>query len=178
MILSVAGRRIDPGCSGNACFPLSNVPMVRRRVKDLLESRGVTCLVSSAACGADLIALSEARALGLRLQIVLPYGRAEFRRSSVTDRPGDWGPLYDEILGAVEASGGLLVLNEQENNEAYRRVNHAILDSALSLQRSLVQPGAALRIWEGSPRAGCDLTREFGDDARDLGMPVLEILTR
>ncbi|HVT94103.1 MAG TPA: hypothetical protein VHD76_14765 [Bryobacteraceae bacterium] len=152
--------------------------MVRRRVKALLESHGVTCLVSSAACGADLIALSEARALGLRLQIVLPYGRAEFRRSSVTDRPGDWGPLYDEILDGVEASGGLLVLDEPESDEAYRRVNHAILDSALRLQRSLGQPGSAVRIWEGSPKPGCDLTGEFGDNARNLGMPVFEILTR
>ena len=64
---------------------------MRRRIRALLNASAATILVSSAACGADLIALSEARELGLGLRIILPFARDKFRISSVADRPGIGG---------------------------------------------------------------------------------------
>src|SRR5450432_2011251 len=93
MIIALAGRRVDPVHAKQQRFPAAskNVEIVRERIRIILQTEGATVLVSSAACGADLLALSEAGALGLRRRVVLPYDRKEFRATSVTDRPGEWG---------------------------------------------------------------------------------------
>ena len=60
MILALAGRRIDSNDADEVRFPLRNVGRVSKEVETLLSEDGVMALVASAACGADLIGLSEA----------------------------------------------------------------------------------------------------------------------
>src|SRR4051794_10091073 len=89
-VLALAGRRIDaPGAPPK--FPLDSLALVKERVRGLLVQQKTDVLVCAAASGADLIALGEARALGLRRRIVLPFAVGRFRSASVTDRPGDSG---------------------------------------------------------------------------------------
>jgi len=178
MILAVAGRRVDPVDAKQARFPLINVDTVRMRVRALLREKGATALVASAACGADLIALSEAAGLGIRPRVILPFERQRFRNTSVTDRPGHWGPLYDQILDDVEPMGDLVVLQNGSGDDAYSAANSVILDEAVDLGKSTDQPVAALLIWDGTSRGGHDLTEEFGVKARKRGLLVTEILTR
>jgi hypothetical protein len=111
---------------------------VRKRILDVLQAKGASALVSSAACGADLLALSAAGTLGLRRIVVLPFERAKFRETSVTDRPGDWASLYDTILDEVQKNGDLLVPNLKSDEEAYVETNHVIVDEAISLGHVLV----------------------------------------
>src|SRR4029077_576251 len=148
MILAVAGRRIDGSDAKDSHFPLHNVDLVRQRIRGLLQASAATTMVSSAACGADLIALSEARELRLRRRIILPFARDRFRITSVADRPGNWGPLYDEILDEAEASGDLIVLEEASDEQGYRVVNRAILDAASAFMKGLRQPASAVLVWE------------------------------
>ena len=135
MIVALAGRRIDSAEAKEPRFPVSNIETVRTRVRAVLQEKGATALVSSAACGADLIALSEAGQLGLRRRVILPTERRRFRETSVTDRPGEWGALYDQILDAVEAAGDLVVLQNRPDDDAYSAANCAILDEALALAK-------------------------------------------
>jgi hypothetical protein len=177
MIIALAGRRVDTADAKDTRFPLRNVETVRTRARALLKEKGATALVSSAACGADLIALSEAGQLGLRRRVILPFERGRFRETSVTDRPGDWGLLYDYILDAVEASGDLVVLECGSDDEAYAAANRAILDEAVMLGKSLHQPVAAVLIWNGVSRGEGDLTENFAVEARNRDLPVTELLT-
>ena len=71
MIIALAGRRIDRKRAAQRVFPLENVAAVQQRVEDTLRRSGATTLVSSAACGADLVALEAAGALGIRRRVVL-----------------------------------------------------------------------------------------------------------
>ena len=100
MIVALAGRRVDPKDQDPRRFSSTpeSVELVRRRIRDKLLNLQASVLVSSAACGADLLALAEAGELGLRRRIILPFDHNEFRSTSVTDRPGNWGPLYDAVL--------------------------------------------------------------------------------
>jgi hypothetical protein len=79
-VIALAGRRVDAASAERRRFPEQNVELVALRLRGLFESRGAEAVVCSGACGADLLALSEAGALGLRRRIVLPYERALFRR--------------------------------------------------------------------------------------------------
>jgi hypothetical protein len=177
MIIALAGRRVDSADAKESRFPLRNVEMVRMRAHAALKENHASTLVSSAACGADLLALSEAGRLAIRRRVILPFGRKRFRETSVTDRPGDWGPLYDQILDEVEAAGDLVILQNGPENEAYSAANHAILDEALGLARAAYEPAMAVLMWDGVSRGHHDLTEEFGAEALQRGLPVTEVRT-
>ena len=186
MIITLAGRRIDAPNAPIARFPLEQSPIVHRQIQTLLREMQATVLVSSAACGADLLALDAAGQLGIRRRIVLSFEPEHFRSSSVTDRPGDWGQLYDRIITEVEAAGDLVLLHEATEDEAtYMRANQAILDEAQKLARETaveanteVGDVLAVLVWEGSSRGAGDITGAFREEARARAIPTAEILTQ
>ena len=51
----------------------------------------------------------------------------------MTDRPGEWGSLYDRILDEIQKAGDLQILNLKSEEEAYAQANHVIVDEAISL---------------------------------------------
>lgn len=87
----VAGRRVDSLDTLQPRFPVANLDRVRHELERVFVEKEITCIVSSAACGSDLIAQSLAKDRGIRRHIVIPYSVPVFKVSSVTDRPGNWG---------------------------------------------------------------------------------------
>jgi hypothetical protein len=179
MIIALAGRRIDAPDAKSHRFPNTreNIDAVRIRIRNLLRSEGATVLVSSAACGADLLALSEAGGLGLRRRIVLPFDPERFRKTSVTDRPGEWGPLYDAEIEQAQKNGDLLLVHAVSDDSAYAETNHVIVDEALALGQQFQRPVTAVLVWEGKSRGEGDLTEEFGAYARQRGVRVVDVNT-
>ena len=188
-VVALAGRRIDPPDARTARFPLANVPVVRERLAALFAEIQPRALVCSAACGADLLALEVGRTLGLRCRIVLPFDPQRFRASSVTDRPGNWGPVFDRMIAAVAAAGDLVVLDTADDGEqSYAEANEAILSEAQALAegRDLARsraPGSrpravlAVLAWDGHSRGDDDLTAIFAAAARRRGITLREVAT-
>jgi len=176
-VYALAGRRPDPPDAGTSRFPLENRGLVSGRIKRLFKEQGAAALVSSAACGSDLLALGVAEDLGMRRRIILPFDAARFRETSVTDRPGEWGPCFDAIIARTERDGDLIVLSERlSDHEAYEAVSMAILDEAEKLKGTQGTVRICL-VWEGAPRGDDDLTYHLARVARSKGWPVDEILT-
>jgi hypothetical protein len=178
MIVALVGRRIDAPNAAAPIFPLAAVPLVRERIGDLFRHQEATALVCSAACGADLLALEAARTLGIRRRIVLPFAALRFRESSVVDRPGNWGPLYDELINEASAQGDLVDLGFDATNDAcYVAANQAIIDEAYSLANAARDAIIAVLVWNGVSRGESDITSGFGEAARARDWAVLEIST-
>jgi hypothetical protein len=177
MILALSGRRIDAPDAQQVRFPLHNVEAVRLAVRRLLVNLGATWLVSSAACGADLIALLEAEKLGIRRRIVLPFDRTKFRESSVVDRPGDWGELYDEMISEAASTGDVVIVNAKDGNDPFRAACQEILNEASAIGEERHQTVVAAMVWDGNVRESPDYTSEFGAEAKARGMTVVEINT-
>lgn len=179
MIIALAGRRVDAVDAKEQRFPSNpeHVEVVRQRIRAILQAYNAVAIVSSAACGADLLALSEAGNLGVRRRIVLPFERERFRETSVTDRPGEWGPLYDLVLNDIKHKSDLLVLEMQPGYEAYAKASHVIVDEALSLGQLHNTSVIAVLVWDGVFRGLGDLTEEFGLYARAKGIRVVDVMT-
>jgi hypothetical protein len=182
-VIALAGRRIDAPHAGPPRFPLDRAPLVRQQLADLLVEERATALVCSAACGSDLVALEAAEQLGLRRRIVLPFGPERFRGTSVTDRPGDWGPVFDRLIATAEAAGDLVVLNGgDDDDKAYAAANEAIIREAqrLALAEGAGSPTRLLAaiVWEGTARAGSDATDDFRRLAQQAGFEERTVLTR
>src|SRR5581483_2365400 len=117
---------------------------------DWFTQNDVHTLVSSAACGADLLALAVALELGVQTHIVLPFPRHQFRASSVADRGEHWGDAFDTILDRVEPQGDVIVLGyAPENEAAYFETNHVILELTVSRGAQLNQTVSAVVVWDG-----------------------------
>ena len=180
MVLGLAGRRIDaPGAE--ARFPADRVSAVASAIRQLLVSQHVTTIVASAACGADLLAMREAGALGLRRRVVLPSSREEFRAASVVDRNDpitNWGALFDETIASVFSHDDLLVLQwPTPSKAALAATNVAILEDAGRFGVDLNQRVCAALIWEGKSRGPNDLTAAFAKIAALRHLDVLEVRT-
>ena len=134
MVIALAGRRVDPQDTTESRFPARQAIPVQERIRKLLKHNQATDLVCSAACGADLLALEVAGKLGIQRHIVLPFARDNFRRTSVSDRPGNWGQQYDCILDEVEREGELVSLGLSDDDPAaFATTNITILERAVKL---------------------------------------------
>ncbi len=182
MIITLVGRRIDAQDATTPRFPLERCARVHEHLLALLSEQRATILVSSAACGADLLALEAAGQLGIRRHVILPFASEHFRAVSVTDRPGEWGALFDQIISEVEAAGNLMLLHENiEDSAAFLRTNQAILNEAQALaeqELASAQNVLAVIVWDGESRGADDLTADFANEARLRGIPVVEIGTQ
>ena len=191
MIVALAGRRIDPASDGEPRFPLSNAPVVRARLAERFQHERPAALVCSAACGADLLALDVAGAMAVRRRVVLPFHRDRFRLTSVTDRPGDWGPLFDRTMDEVEQRGDLVVLglDPVAADAAYRAATERLLDEAARLTGSggqgsgtsseAAKPAGliAVVVWDGKAGPGIDQTADFVAESHRRLIPVVMVPT-
>ena len=175
-VAALAGRRIDAQDATVPRFPLRNVPLVRARLQRLFAREGVELLVCSAACGADLTALDVACAAGIRCRVVLPFEAERFRETSVVDRPGDWGELFDRLKPRIESASDLVVLSgEADAERAYLRANEVIVEEACRAARG--RRRLAVVVWEGRAREGGDATEHFRRLASQAGMEERPIST-
>ena len=178
MVVAVAGRRVDAPDASPQRFPQENRALVAKRLRTLFRKVGATAVVGSAAGGADRLAHSEAGTARRRARIVLPAEPQKCRNASVTDRPGDWGSMFDRVVKDASAAGDLIVMQGQpEGDAAYAAANLAILDEAQALGRVGGQPVCAVLVWDGRSRGAGDLTEAFGAAAKQRGIEVLEVLT-
>jgi hypothetical protein len=183
-VIALAGRRIDAPDTDPPRFPLENVPIVRERTAALLSAEHAEAVVCSAACGADLIALTEAERLGVRRRIVLPFPANRFRETSVTDRPGDWGPVFDRLIALAEAANDLVILSGtgDDDDKAYAAANEVIIREAEVLARGTSETirlrRVAVIVWEGSARPGTDTSGGLRTLATEAGFEDRTVLTQ
>jgi hypothetical protein len=147
-----------------------------------MTSEGAVALISSAACGADLIALEVAEELDMQRRIVLPFEPGRFRDTSVSDRPGSWGPLFDHFIDAAKTGDDLIVLADTAVSDAaaYASANERIVREAAACARAKLPPirMVAVVVWEGAPKDGDDATMDFRTLAASAGFESREVLTR
>jgi hypothetical protein len=175
---ALVGRRIDAPGADPPRFPLDHVANVRDRLRDLISEYQPDWLVSSAACGSDLIAQQVAGELARRRRVVLPFSPQEFRQRSVIDRPGDWGPAFDRLILELEREKNVLNLQlDPEAPDVYTRANEAILEQALALAGGATAQVLAVIVWEGQARGDDDYTAAFATVATQRGMVVKYVLT-
>ena len=175
MVLVYAGRRVDAaakpgGPPVDERFPPARVAGVARAVVRVLRELKPSTVVGSAACGSDLLVLEAAAELGLRRRVILPFDRATFRESSVTDRPGDWGARYDAVIADVSAKGNLVELAfDAHDDMTYARTNFAIFRDADAVAHSTGEDCRALMVWNGVGRGAGDVTEAFLEEADRRG---------
>lgn len=171
----LAGRRIDAIDADEPRFPLHRAPAVGVAIAAVLVERKIARLVCAAACGADILALEACEALAIPATIILPFSAAMFREVSVIDRPGDWGPRFDQVIARARANSDLVELGYAKNDR------HAFLEANREIVARVTGASAgekfAIVVWNGAKRGEDDATADLADHARHAGLKVIEVLT-
>jgi hypothetical protein len=181
MIIALAGRRIDAVGAKAVRFPLNKIESVKEKLGTIFISLKPNALVSSGACGADLLALEVAGSMNIPRSMVLPFDQKLFRSASVTDRPGDWGNFYDKICKEVAQEEGIKVLSyPKDDDETYRKTNIDILERAEALAEKYGVPGnlVAIIVWEGKPKDKDDTTAHFKKEAEKRHFEIRTLTTK
>ena len=103
-----------------------------------------------------------------------------FRETSVIDRPGNWGALYDRITMQLKASGNLTEYHyHKDDMDVYIKTNFHILEKAeqMAEQNGHQEKISALIIWEGLPKDSDDTTYHFMEQAKKRHYLIQEIIT-
>ncbi len=172
-VIVQAGRRVDAENAETARFASTNINLVRERIKNKFLEHKPLALVTSAACGTDLLALEDAERMNIERFILLPSPPAAFRAASVTDRPGDWGDLFDRLI----KTSHMEVLTSPEGHEGYLQTNLKLLDKAQTLATKHKVEAKAMVVWNLESRGTDDVTAHFLVQARLRGLSVIEIST-
>ena len=173
-VIVLAGRRVDAPDASVPRFPAANRAVVQSRLRQLFVRQKPVALVCAAACGADLIALQTAGELGIERHIILPSPAEVFKRTSVVDRPGDWGEVFDAVIKEV---GKVEVSDVPDGQAGYLETNLKLLDRAQSLAATKRRKVAAVVVWDGKSRGDDDVTGHLKAQAESRGIPVSVVLT-
>lgn len=98
-VIVFAGHMIDAPDRSVPRFPAALAPAVEAAVRERFAQFHRPIVYSSAACGADLIFLETALDAGAEVNVVLPFDRADFVRTSVAIGGESWTGRFDAALG-------------------------------------------------------------------------------
>lgn len=173
LVVVSAGRRVDAPDATTPRFPAANVDTVRQKILDFFNKASPSALVSSAACGADLLALDVAGQKHLKRYVLLGAEPAVFRRESVADRPGNWGAMFDQVMKSAKVE----VFKLPAGQEGYLQTNLDLLNRAEALAKKSGTAVEALVIWDEQSRGADDVTAHFLDQAKFRNIPTTEVST-
>ena len=100
-VIVFAGHMIDAPDRPAPRFPAALAPAVEAALRERFAQFHRPIVYSSAACGADLIGIEVALDAGAEVNIVLPFERVDFVRTSVAIGGEGWIERFDAALGRV-----------------------------------------------------------------------------
>jgi class 3 adenylate cyclase len=98
-VIVFAGHMIDAPDRSVPRFPAALAPAVEAAVRERFARFHRPIVYTSAACGADLICIEAALDARAEVNVVLPFDRADFVRTSVAIGGEGWTERFDVALG-------------------------------------------------------------------------------
>jgi len=133
-VVAFAGHLIDAPNRVPPRFPPSLAPAVRAELDARIAALRAPVVFSSAACGADLLFIDAALARGAEVNVVLPFAREDFVRTSVAIAGEAWVSRFDDAL--QRAARVIMATDEQHLGDDVLYAHAAQLLEGLSRLRA------------------------------------------
>lgn len=175
MIIVYAGSQVDEPGRAIPRLPADAGAELTLRLRGLIQSLRPSLVIGALASGADILFARAALAEGTPVRIVLPFGRDDFRRTSVESRGEPWTGHYDGILVNENVD---VIEGSQETDEAAETFiahNLTILDNASTIAEATGQ-----RVWVVTVRprpapGSSTVTDDLVNRAEDRGYLTLDL---
>ena len=147
-IAHFCGHRIlPPGQTGR--FPVTEEEQVADQLEKTFDRLGVGIGFGSLAAGADILAAEALLARGAELQVVLPFDRDEFVRTSVAPAGPEWAGRFDRCL--AEANNVVTAVSSEylDDPVLFDFCSQIAMGDALIRSRFLQARVHQIAVWDG-----------------------------
>lgn len=133
-VVAFAGHMIDGPHRSTPRFPPALAPQVRSAMRDYVVSLRMPIVYASAACGADLMFIECALDAGAEVNVVLPFNRDDFVRTSVVVGGDGWTERFDTAL--ARATRVIMATDERHLGDDVLFEHAALLLEGLAILRA------------------------------------------
>ncbi len=133
-VVAFAGHMIDAPGRPTPRFPAALVPGVTAALREYVASLREPIVFTSAACGADLLFIEAALERDAEVNVVLPFDREEFVRTSVAFAGDQWQTRFDAAL--ARATRVIMATEESYLGDDVLFEHAAVLVEGLSMLRA------------------------------------------
>jgi class 3 adenylate cyclase/tetratricopeptide (TPR) repeat protein len=179
-VVVFAGHMIDQPGRLTPRFPNYLAPKVYEQIADTLKRLDAGIGAASAACGSDILFLEAMLKRGGEINIILPFIKEEFIKTSVSLVPGtDWGSRFEAVL---EQATQVIVASENRasgNAMVYEYANLLLDGLAILRAKMLDTELIPLVVWDGGAGDGPGGTSSLIQHWRSHGLePEIIDITR
>jgi len=154
-VVVFAGHMIDQPGRPKSRFPNYLAPLVSEKIAEVLKRLDARIGAASAACGSDILFLEAMLKREGEINVILPFIKEDFIKTSVTLVPGtDWGPRFEPVLNQATQ---VIVASENRasgNAMVYEYAN-LLLDGLAILRAKMLDTDLIpLAVWDGGAGDG------------------------
>ena len=154
-VVVFAGHMIDQPGRLKPRFPNYLAPQIYQKIADILERLDARIGLSSAACGSDILFLEAMLKREGEINIILPFIKEEFIKSSVSIIPGtDWSQRFETVL---EQAAQVIIASDNRvsgNAMVYEYANLLLDGLAILRAKMLDAELIPLVVWDGGAGDG------------------------
>jgi class 3 adenylate cyclase len=174
-VAAFSGHRIDGPEQRRPRFPESVVEAVKNRIVQSLADLDVRIGYASAACGADVLFHECLRARGGESNVVLPFDRGEFLKSSVNFAGKAWIRRVERVLAESSTVEQATRGGYGGEDHLFSYANRLIMGKAILRSRSLETEPVLIAVWDGERSRAPGGTAECVEIWKANGFPLVVI---
>ena len=127
--------------------------MLREQIRNLLEEHKVKIAFGALACGADLMIAEEILKRNGELNVILPFSREEFKRTSVSPAGPVWEEKFDRALERAASVYEIVEDAYTGYDLLYEACSLQIMGLAYLRSQTLGSQAFQVALWNGQPSA-------------------------
>ena len=174
-VAAFSGHLIDAPGQARPRFPESAAEPVKASIADVLAHLDVRIGYASAACGADVLFHECLRQRGGESNVVLPFDRGDFLRTSVAFAGEPWLRRTERILAEGSTVEQATRGGYDGEDHLFSYANRLILGKAMLRSRSLETEPVLIAVWDGEPNGGRGGTAECIEAWKRSGFTLVVI---
>jgi len=174
-VVAFSGHMLDQAGQKKPRFPETAAEPVKRRIAEILQRLDVRIGYASAACGADILFHECLQERGGESNVVLPFAREDFMRTSVNFAGPVWVKRVERIL-----SGSSMVEQATRGgyggeDQLFAYANRLIMGKAILRSRFLETEPLLLAVWDRARGGKPGGTAESVQTWKASGFPAIVI---
>lgn len=172
-VIVFTGHMLDRPDRPTPRFPASLVDAVAAQIKSRVNKAGVSYAFASAACGSDLLFLQAAIDAGADVQVVLPFSREDFFKSSVEFAGEPYAKLFWNMVDESSDRVRVTQLSTKPSMNVYKDFEYAnriLYGLARVRSLELGTELSAMCVWNIQPGDGAGGTADAVNAWRAAGL--------
>ena len=174
-VAAFSGHLLDAPGQARPRFPESAVEPVKKRISEILERLDIRIGYASAACGADVLFHECLRERGGECNVVLPFDRGDFLKTSVSFAGESWVRRVERVLAESSTVEQATRGGYGGTDHLFSYANRLIMGKAMLRSRSLETEPLLIAVWDGARNRAPGSTAECIETWKRSGSPLVVI---